>query len=127
MDTGDKVKKENARSAIREKNSIEKQYVKDLDRRGDSRLNKEANGQLGELGSILMKGRKEMAKQRLFKCHIDKIAFQMKYQTSRIKEIQYEIKHLRGDGNDNDVALSELKIELKKSRNKKRKFMRNGV
>ena len=92
VDTDVKVKKENSRSEIRGMKLNDKQYVKDLDRRGDSRLNKEANDNLGELGSILIKGRKEMEKQRLFKCRIYKIEFEMRYQTSKIKEIQDEIK-----------------------------------
>ena len=125
VDTGVKVKKENGRGVIREKKAIEKQHVKDYESwgvsrdvsRGVSRGIKENNDQLGELGNILMKGRKEMAKQRLFKCRINKIEFQLKYQTSRIKEIQDEIREVREDGDgDIDVnVLSELKRELKES------------
>ena len=44
--------------------------------RGVSLGIKENNDQLGELGNILMKGRKEMAKQRLFKCRINKVRTQ---------------------------------------------------
>ena len=46
----------------------ENQYIKDLDNRVYSRSNKEENDKLGELGSILIKGWREIAKQRLFKC-----------------------------------------------------------
>ena len=123
VDTGSKIKKENGRAVIRETKSIEKQQDKDCASRavgrdvtrGLSRGVKENNDQLGELGNILIKGQKEMAKQKLFKCRIDKIEFQLKYYTSRIKEIQDEVNELRMYGDNDDEAMSELRKELKES------------
>ena len=128
VDTGSKIKKENGRAVIRETKSIEKQHDKDCASRavgrdvtrGLSRGVKENNDQLGELGNILIKGRKEMAKQKLFKCRIDKIEFQLKYYTSRIKEIQDEVNELRMYGDSDDEAMSELRKELKEARKDKK-------
>ena len=82
VDTGVKIKKENGRKVNRDMKNNEKQYIKDLDNCGDNKSNKKENDKWGGLGIILIKGRREISKQRLFKCRIDKIEFEMRYHTS---------------------------------------------
>ena len=77
------------------------------------------------LSDIMIKGRKEMSKQRLFKCRIDKIEFEMRYHTSRIKEISEELKELREDGNNDQDTVDELKKEIKKARLAKKDAFQN--
>ena len=57
----------------------EKSYMIELDNCGTNQSNKDENDKIKEITEIMMKGYKEMAKQRLYKCRIDKIEFEMRY------------------------------------------------
>ena len=123
-----KKKKEDSRNATREVKVEEKKYLKDLDVRGENASDKDRNAQLNDIGEIMKRGRKEMAKQRLYKCRIDKVEFEMRYQTSRIKEIKDELIELRDDSDedeDNAVAIIELKREMKEVRKDKKDSYKN--
>ena len=90
--------------------------MKALYERDKGKLDKERDDQFDKLSDMMIKGGKEMGKQRLFKCRIDKIEFEMRYQTSRIKEIKDEMEELREDSDDAEEkleTLSQLKKELK--------------
>ena len=49
----------------------------------------------------------------------------MIYQTSRIKEIQYEIKESHKDGDNDDDTVTALEKELKELRKKKKDAYQN--
>ena len=110
--------------AKKEEQIEEKSYMQELDKRG---VNKET-AQLNKLADIMMKGRVEMRKQRLYKCRIDRIEFQMRYYTTRIKEITDELRELRQeakDGDDNIEYQAELKEELRNLRKSKKDAFSN--
>ena len=117
-----KVKAE--RGAKKEDKIEEKSYMQELDKRG---VNKET-AQLNKLADLMVKGRVEMRKQRLYQCRIDRIEFQMRYYSTRIKEINDELRELRQEaknGDDNIEYQAELKEELKKVRKSKKEAFSN--
>ena len=102
------------------KNEVEERsYMKELDERGV----KKDTVELRKLTDLMVKWRVEMRKQRLFQCRKDKIEFEMRYHTTRIKEISDELKDLREDelnGDDNTKEQANLKIEMKNVRQAKK-------
>ena len=106
----------------------EKSYMAELDNRGMNQSQKDENNKIKEITEIMMKGRKEMAKQRLYKCRIDKIEFEMRNYSSRINEIVDELKELREDGDSDDETKDEvkqLKSELKSVRRSRKDVFQN--
>ena len=125
---GAKVKIKQGRKTQREVKKEEKSYMIELDNRGTNQSNKDENDTIMEITEIMMKGCKEMSKQRLYKCRIDKIEFEMRYYSSRIKEIVDELKELREDGDSDDEKENEvkqLKSELKSVRRSKKNAFQN--
>lgn len=109
-----KVKLEGGHSLQRDNKLVEK-----MNERGIDAVSQNENEKISALTDIIIKGRKEMQKQRLFKCRIDKIEFEMRYYGTRIKEIRDEIKELAEDDDSNDEnveSVKELKKELKLAR-----------
>ena len=128
VDTGSKPLKENGRNAVKKAEEKEKAYVKELEVRGKGKFADVEAGRLNTLTNIMVKGRKEMSKLRLFKIRVNKIEFELKFTASRIKEILEEIKELREDcDGDADVLLEiiDLKEELKKTRKAKKDTFQN--
>ena len=68
------MKVEGGRKSGREEKLLEKMNQHGI----DSALQRD-NDNISALTDIMMKGRKEMQKQRLYKCCIDKIEFEMQY------------------------------------------------
>ena len=63
-----------------------------------------------------------MQKQRLFKCRVNKIEFELRFAASRINEIREELKELKEDAdsdNNIDLETKQLKQELKLTRQSK--------
>ena len=89
---GGGVKKENSCIGEREEKLEEKSYLKALDECGVDYPEKERNKKLDMLSNFMIQGSKEMSKQILFKCRIDEKEFDMRYHTSRTKEINDEIR-----------------------------------
>ena len=58
---------------------------------------------------ISIKGRKEMKKQRLFKCQMQKIELELKFAGERHNEIKEELQELEDYSDDED------KVQTKKS------------
>ena len=83
-------------------------FLMELDNRGVDASKRDKMNKISGITEIMMKGRKEIRKQQLFKCRIDKIEFQMSYFTTRIKEINDELKELH----KNDNAYLPLKSIL---------------
>ena len=72
--------------------------------------------------SIIMNGRKEVQKQKLYKLRIDIIEHEMRYAASRIREVREEILELKEneiDGDNTQTEIFDLKTELKKCKNEK--------
>ena len=75
--------------------------------------------------SIIVKGRKEQEKQRLYLCRLNSIQFEMKYSGNKISELRIMIKELKEDDEDEAETISsikKLKIELATWREKKDKL-----
>ena len=109
-----------SRSSVKEKDADDKKYVRDLENRGSSSTQDEVTN----LSNIMIKGRKEMQKQKLFRCRISKVEFRMKFAASRVNEIREEISEMKeeSDCEEKDTRIKSLKIELKKTRNDKQSF-----
>ena len=69
---------------------------------------------MGEIKSIIISGRQELEKQKLFKYRTNKIEFDMKYYADRVKEINEEISELKEDAEDGKDTGEEIST-LKKS------------
>ena len=114
-----KVKEEGGRKARRENKLVEKMNERGVDKQNEN---------ICKLTEMMMKGRKEMQKQRLFKCRIEKIEFEMRYYGTRIKEIRDEMKELMEDADsdsENVKSMKELKHELKLARAAKKDAFQN--
>ena len=75
--------------------------------------------------SIIINGRKEAQKQKLYKLRIDKIEHDMMYAASRIKEVREEISELKEDeidGDNTQTEIFDLKTELKNTRTKRKRM-----
>ena len=96
----------------------------ELNNHGVNYFQKDENDKVKEITEIMMKGRKEMGKQRLYKCCIDKIEFEMRYYSSRIKEIVDGLKELRED-DKKEEEIKQLKSELKSVRKSKKNAFQN--
>ena len=128
VETDLKGKKENGRNAVKKAEKEEKAYIKDLEVRGTAKFAEEEAGRYTALASIMVKGRKEIQKQRLFKCRINKIEFELRFAASRINEIREELKELKEDAesdDDIDSETEELKKELKTTRQSKKDSYQN--
>ena len=69
-----------------------------------------------------------MQKQRLFKCRVNKIEFELRFAASGINEIRQELKELKDDADDEDdidEEIEDLKNELKKTRQSKKDSYKN--
>ena len=69
-----------------------------------------------------------MHKQRLFKCRVNKIEFELRFAASCINEIQQELKELKDDtdiDDDIDEEIEDLKNELKMTRQSKKDSFQN--
>ena len=73
----------------------------------------ENNQQLKEIKTIIIDGRKESEKQELFKCWTNKIEFDLKYCSDRVKEIREEIGELKEDAEDGDDTCEEIEDLMK--------------
>ena len=114
-----KVKEEGGRKARRENKLVEKMNERGVDKQ---------NQNICKLTEMMMKGRKEMQKQRLFKCRIENIEFEIRYYGTRIKEIRDEMKELMedaGSDSENVESMKELKHELKIARAGKKDAFQN--
>ena len=117
--------KSGGRTAKRVKKEANKKYTNALEYRGTPKEISDNNQQMNEIKSIIIEGRKESEKQKLFKCRTNKIEFDMRYCTDRVKEIREEIEELKEDaedGEDNTEEIKDLKKELKTLRLKKKDF-----
>ena len=115
------VKEEGGRKARRENKLVEKMNERGVDKQNEN---------IFKLTEMMMKGRKEMQKQRLFKCRIEKIEFEMRYYGTRIKEIRDEMKELMEDADsdsENVESMKELKHELKLARASKKDALQNWI
>ena len=111
------------RIAKREKKEADKKYTNALEYRGTPKEVSDNNQQMNEIKTIIIDGRKESEKQKLFKCRTNKIEFDMRYCTERVKEIREEISELKEDaedGEDTSQEIKDLKKELKSLRSKKK-------
>ena len=109
-----------SRSSVKEKDAEDKKYMRDLENRGCSSSQDKVNN----LSKIMIKGRKEMQKQKFFRCRISKVEFQMKFAASRVNEIREEISEMKeeSDCEEKDTSIKRLKMELKKTRDDKQSF-----
>ena len=115
-DTASKPGKKNSRVTVKEEESEEKEYVRRLEARGQSKASSRESERMLELTSLMVNGRRELSKMQLYQCKINNMEFQLKFTTSRIKEIKEEIRELKDEaGSDDDIddELKELKSELK--------------
>ena len=83
------------RLAKRGKKEDDKKYIDALEYRGLPKAISEDNQQMDDIKNIILAGRKESEKQKLFKCRTNKIEFDMKYCADRVKEIREEIVELK--------------------------------
>ena len=98
----------------------EKGYLKDMEVRGSSAsIKAEADLKVAEqanmsnMKNIMVNGRKELQKQRLYKCKRNSIEFEIKFTTDRISDIRDELTECREDGKDvDDAEIKRLKSEL---------------
>ena len=82
---------------------------------------------------IVVKGRQEVHKQKLFKLSLNSIEFKLRYAGEQIVEIKEEIKELKefledGDDDENkdtEIEVNKLQIELKNTRQRKKDLFDN--
>ena len=91
VDKVPKVEKVDGRAAVKKEQKKEKLHIKELEKRGMNSYQAEEASRFESLKDIMVKGRKEMSKQRLYKCRINKIEFQLRFAAARIKEIKEEL------------------------------------
>ena len=123
--TKSKTKKEDGRNAVKKKAEAKnKEHMKSLEVKGKSEVDKEEGEMFNKLTDIMVNGREEMKKLRLYKICVNKLEFELRFVTARIKEIREEIKELKDErDSDDDEMISEvnkLKNELKETRQKKK-------
>mmetsp|Transcript_20672 Transcript_20672/g.19901 ORF Transcript_20672/g.19901 Transcript_20672/m.19901 type:complete len:83 (+) Transcript_20672:191-439(+) len=75
-----------------------------------------------DMTHIMVNCRKELQKQCLYKCKINKVEFELNFASDRIKEIREELKELREDDAEDteEGLLVLLKDELKKTKSSKK-------
>ena len=120
-----KREKKNGRRAVKEEELKKNDYLRELEFRGTSASSRAEQQRMDRLISLMVNGRKELSKTRVYKCRISNIEFQLKFTTSRIKEIKEEIKELKDEAdsdNDNDEELKDLKEELRKCKQTKKEL-----
>ena len=88
VDTSVKNKRCNGREAVKKAEKEEKAYLKEMEVCGTDKFSQDEASMYSNLTELMMKGRKEIQKQRLFKCRVNKIKFELKFATSRINEIR---------------------------------------
>ena len=123
-----KGKKDNSRAAVMKELKEEKFYLKELEKRGTNSYKAEEESRFDALKDIMVKGREEMSKQRLYKCRINKIEFQLRFAAARIKEIKEELQEIKDDSDSDDDKKSkihDLKQELKMTRESKKDSYQN--
>ena len=109
VDKSVKIDKKDGRAAVKEDDKNEKQFIKGLEVRGKS-VQKKANEEAREgITSIIVKGRKEQEKQRLYLCRLNSIQFEMKYSENKISELRIMIKEFREDDEDEAESISSIK------------------
>jgi len=124
----DGISKEVSRASARQEQLEEKNNLREFEKRGSSdRTSKDNEGNLVDLTGILVSGRIERQKQRLFRTKIKKIEFELQYSTTRIGEICEELKEFKDDGNEDDhiSEIDVLKEELKEARDQKKVLFRS--
>ena len=120
-----KREKKNGRRAVKEEELKKNDYLRELEFRGTSASSRAEQQRMDRLISLMVNGCKELSKTRVYKCRISNIEFQLKFTTSRIKEIKEEIKELKDEAdsdNDNDEELKDLKEELRKCKQTKKEL-----
>ena len=119
VDTLSKSKKENGCSAVKAEETKDKIYLQELESRGTPALIVAENERMGKLTTLMISGKREMTKMRLFKCRQSSVEFKLKFVQSRIKELKDDIKELKDD-DDSDVdtakEVKELKLEIKNTK-----------
>ena len=119
VDTTSKAKRADGRAAIKSAEKKEKEHMKELEARGSPASIVAEDERMGKLTSLMISGREEMSKMRLFKCRQTNVEFKLKFIQSRIKEIKDDIKELKDDDDcdvDTETEIKDLKAELKKSK-----------
>ena len=83
---------------------------------------------MGELAALMISGKREMTKMRLFKCRQSNVEFKLKFIQSRIKELKDDIKELKDDDDsyvDTEKEVKALKLELKNAKKTRDKLFDN--
>uniref|UniRef100_A0A7S2RP34 Uncharacterized protein n=1 Tax=Eucampia antarctica TaxID=49252 RepID=A0A7S2RP34_9STRA len=101
--------------------------VKELEFRGTPEGIKMRDNEMEGIQYLILKGREEIQKQKLFKCKNDNLQFEMKYAANRVNEIWEEIVELKEDGYESGPELNELKNELKATRLKRKTLYEKWV
>ena len=119
VDTTPKSKKENGRRAVKSEVTKDKKYLLELESRGTPASIVAENERMSKLTTLMISGKQEMTKMRLFKCRQSSVEFKLKFVQSRIKELKDDIKELKDD-DDSDVdtakEVKKLKLEIKNTK-----------
>ena len=131
IDKDVKAKKEDGRAEVKKEKLKNELLTQSLEARGTPRVIEAEGIRFKTITDIMVKGRQELNKQKLFKLSINKIEFELRYAGERIGEIKEEIKELKEmmeDGSDDDDIdntkdeLKTLRIKLKKTRERKKQL-----
>ena len=118
VDKKSSISKEESRTACKLNASEEKAHIRNLERRGEDQ-------DIKKLSNLMINGRKERQKQRLFKTRISNIEFQLNFNKNRIDEIREELAELKADNDVGDMGtIVELKEELQLVRTEKKGLYR---
>ena len=130
VDKGLKRNPKDGRAAVRKEKKEDKDVTQVLEARGTPKAIEAEGMRFKTITDIMVKGRQELNKQKLFKLSLNKIEFELRYAGERIGEIKEEIKELKEmmeDGVEDDDEstqsnLKNLRTELKKTRERKKEL-----
>ena len=122
--------KKDGRASILKEKMEDSVHTQELEARGTPKAIEAEDVRFQTITDIMVKGRQEMQKQKLFKLSVNRIEFELRYAGERIGEIKEEIKELKelledGDNDENvdtELEITELQKELRKTRQRKKKL-----
>ena len=83
-----KAEKKDGRAAIKNKNNADNKYTKELEARVTLKTVADESTRLSVIIDMMVKGRQEIQKQRLYKSRLNNIEFAIKYEGNRINGIK---------------------------------------